>query len=206
MLEIAENSRIDCLDHLLAHKRDGKGLVLVSCHFDSFCMGMVLMGMKGLKVNVINTAMIEDQRIQKDVRNFFQKKYRAMESRMNGRMPYYQTEMNYFYRVLEKGEIVTLMGDIPGSRSTLSLNFLGKGFKVPLGAWNLARKTGSLVGAYVCIRESLGKYRVVCIPPYAPDPDDPLKTLKPVYSFMEAWISKYPHRWVSSDLLPGYHT
>jgi lauroyl/myristoyl acyltransferase len=202
---IAQNSSIDCLEQLLECKRNGQGLVLVSCHFDSFCLGMVLMGMNGLKVNVINTAMIEDPRINQKVRDFFQAKYRAMEFRMNGRMPYYQNEMDYFYKVLEKGEIVTLMGDIPGSRSTLIHKFLGKNFKVPLGAWNLARRTNSLVGAYVCIRKGVGKYQVVFLPPYHPDHDNPLKTMKPIYDFMEKWIRKYPHRWISSDLLMGYN-
>src|SRR6056297_42334 len=113
MKHIAGKSKIASLDILLKNQRKGQGQVLISCHFDSFCLGMVLMGMQGLHINVVNTSDIDDQRIHPTVRSFFQTKYINMEKLINGRMPYYQKEMSYFYHVLDKGEIVTLMGDIP---------------------------------------------------------------------------------------------
>lgn len=204
MSAISGRSTLERQDELTAIQKQGRGMVLVSCHLDSFCMGMVLMGMKGLKIHCINTSMIEDPRIHPAVREFFQRKYRDMEARMNGRMPYYQTEMPFFYEVLEKGEIVTLMADIPGTKSDIHISFCGRPFRMPLSPWHMAVKTESLLGAYVCIREGLGSYRIVCIPPFEPDPEDALKSMKPLYSFLETWILKYPQRWVAADLLPAY--
>ena len=204
MSSIARRSSIDGLQDLLGFHGNGRGLVMVSWHFDSFCMGMVLFGMKGLPTNVINTEMIEDTRIHPAVRSYFMKKYRNMEYRMGGKMVYYQVDLPFFYRALQRGEIVTLMGDIPGSKSDIFIPFLGRRFRMPVGAWHMAKKTGSLLGAFVCVHEAPGRYRVVCLPPKDIDPESPRKTLEPVYAFLESWIKKMPGRWVAADLLPGY--
>jgi len=204
MKHIAGKSKIESLDILLKNQRKGQGQVLISCHFDSFCLGMVLMGMQGLHINVVNTSDIEDQRIHPTVRSFFQTKYINMEKLINGRMPYYQKEMSYFYHVLDKGEIVTLMGDIPGGKSDIIIPFLGTKFKLPLGAWHMAKETGSLIGGYMVVQKGLGSYHVVSYPPVEIDQTDPYKTLIPIYNFMERWIKKMPQRWISADLLPGY--
>lgn len=201
---ISRDSRIESLENLLKNQQKQQGQILISCHYDSFCMGMVLLGMQGIHVNVINTSMIEDPRIHSTVRAFFQHKYRSMESRMHGRMAYYQNEMDYFYQVLDKGETVVIMGDIPGSRSDCYINFLGKRFRMPLGAWHMARKTNSLVGGYMCMRKTATQYQIVTLPPVAINPDSPVETLEPVYRFMESWIRRQPSRWVAADMLPPF--
>ncbi|MCP4691008.1 MAG: lysophospholipid acyltransferase family protein [Desulfobacterales bacterium] len=204
MEEINRRSTVEGVDELLKIQESGRGLVMVSCHFDSFCMGMVLMGMKGLRVNVINTSIVEDPRIHPAVRTFFKRKYGAMEARMNGKMVYYQEDMPFFYKALERGRTVALMGDIPGSKTTFHIPFLGRVFKMPLGAWLMAKKTGSALGAFMCLHESPGRYRVFCLPPRDIDPEDPVRTMTPVYAFLEKWIRRSPERWVSSDLLPHF--
>jgi lauroyl/myristoyl acyltransferase len=203
MRRIAKQSRIDGLDGLLALQEQGRGVVLLSHHYDGFCMGMVLMGMAGLRVNVVNTVMIEHEMIHPAVRRFFQRKYRAMEALMHGRMPYHEREMPYFYDVLKKGQMVTLMGDIPGGKSNVIRNFLGRPFRLPLGAWHMARRTGALVGGYVCLRQGPGVFRVRLHPP-APVSDDPEQSLTGVYDFLDEWIRKHPERWNAADLLSGY--
>jgi lauroyl/myristoyl acyltransferase len=204
MEEISRRSIIEGIADLRRNQDKRRGMVMVSCHFDSFCMGMVLMGMQGIRVNVINTAAIEDLRIHAAVRRFFQHKYKSMEARMHGKMVYHEVDMPFFYRALERGETVALMGDIPGSKSDVYIPFLNSMFKMPVGAWHMALKTNSLLGAFMCVHEGIGKYRVICLPPAEIDPASPLKTLKPVYAFMEAHIRSMPDRWVASDLLPAY--
>ena len=204
MAEIFRRSCVEGISDLRHHQDKGRGMVMVSCHFDSFCMGMVLMGMQGIRVNVINTAAIEDSRINLTVRRFFQHKYRWMEARMQGKMVYHEMDLPFFYRALEQGQTVALMGDIPGSKSDVIIPFLNTRFKMPVGAWHMALKTNSLLGAFMCIHEGIGKYRVICLPPAEIDPESPLETLKPVYAFMEAQIRRMPERWVAADLLPAY--
>ncbi len=204
MEKIRLNSVIYGLEELNYYRAAGRGVILISCHLDSFCMGMVLLGMQGLPVHVINTSAIENPVIHVNVREFYQAKYRAMEQHMHGKMAYHQTEMNHFRRALKRAEVVTLMGDVPGSRSTIHVPFLGRSFRLPLGAWHLARKTNSVLGAYVCIRDGTGRYKVICMSPGEIVPDDPEQSLLPVYDFLEMWIRKMPERWVSADLLSGF--
>ena len=204
MQTISQQSVVEGLDDLLSIQRTGQGMVMVGCHFDSFCMGMVLMGMKGIKVNVINTKAIENPCIHPDVRAFFQTKYRNMEHHMNGKMEYHETNLPFFYQALERGETVALMGDIPGSKSSAMIDFLGTRFKMPVGAWRMAIKTNSLLGGFICLHEGVGRYRVVCLPPSLPNPVSPIEALQPIYVFLEDWIRKMPERWVSADLLPAY--
>ncbi|MCP4680746.1 MAG: hypothetical protein GY864_00250 [Desulfobacterales bacterium] len=204
MGDINRRSTVDRIDDLLEIQKSGRGLVMVSCHFDSFCMGMVLMGMRGLRVNVINTSMIEDPRIHPAVRSFFNRKYRAMEDHMAGKMVYHQVDLPFFYKALEKGQTVALMGDVPGSKTTIHIPFLGRSFKMPLGAWHMAKKTGAALGAFICVHQSSGCYRVFCLPPRDIDPEDPVRTMTPIYAYLEKWIRWAPERWETSDLLPAF--
>ena len=201
---IASQDHIQGIDRLKELAEQKRGVVLLSTHFDSFCMGMVLFGMHGLKVNMMITAAIEDPRIDSSVRQYFQDKYKAMELHMNGKTVCYEYDLDFFYKALARGEIVVLLGDVPGGKSSLYIDFLEKRFQLPLGAWHMAKKTGSLIGAYVTLGYPGGKYESVCIPPMEVHPDDPLCSLMPSYRFLESWIRKMPEKWVASDLWEGY--
>ena len=204
MEKICRRSSVEGIDALLKQQAAGRGIAMVSCHFDGF-MGMALLGMKGLCVNALTTAAgNEDPRIHPVVRSYLNKKYRKLESRMNGKIVYQEENMPFFYKALERGETVVLFGDVPGSKSSVFIPFLGARFKMPLGAWHLAGKTHSLISATVCVHEGVGRYRVICLPPAEPDPKSPLCTLQPIYAFLEKHIRRMPERWVASDLLPAF--
>jgi lauroyl/myristoyl acyltransferase len=203
MHTIRDRTVFEGFQQILNVSHKGRGVVLLSSHLDSFCMGMVLMGMHGLPIHIINTAEIENPRIIQEVRDFFQRKYRSMETLMGGRMPYYQSEMHFFYQALRRGESVAIMGDIPGSKSSVVISFLGQKFRMPLGAWLLARETNSIISGFVCLHQGVGRYKVIFCDPVEAD-EDPECSLRPIYAFLENWIRKCPDRWVSADLLPGY--
>ncbi len=50
---------------------------------------------------------------------------------MNGRMPFYEAEKAFFHERLHQGEMVVLMGDVCGSRSSLYIDFMGKNSGFP---------------------------------------------------------------------------
>jgi len=195
---------VEGLEPLLAMQAAGCGIVMISCHYDGF-MGMALLGMNGLRVNALTTAAgNEDPRIHPSVRRFLYQKYRKLESRMNGRIVYQEVDMPFFYEALKRGETVVLFGDVPGSKSTLQLPFLNTRFRMPLGAWHFAVRTNSVISATICIHEGIGRYRVKCMPPVEADPQNPMITLKPAYTFIERHIRRKPEGWVAADLLPAY--
>jgi lauroyl/myristoyl acyltransferase len=201
---IARKSNVEHLEDLLRIENQGRGLVMFSCHFDSFMMGMVLLGMNGLHTNVITSAVIEDERVHPAVRRFYARYYKAMELHTGGKLIHKEVDLPYFEQALERGETVVNMGDIPGNKSNVLVNFLGRRFKVPLGLWHMARRTNSALGAFVCLYESPGRYRVACLPPRDVDSSSPLESMRPIYAFLEKWIRKLPHRWTAADLWPGY--
>ena len=204
MERICRQSVVEGIDDLLKYQSKGRGLVMVSCHFDGF-MGMALLGMKGLCVNALTTAAgNEDPRIHPAVRTYLKNKYRKLEYRMNGKIVYQEENMPFFYKALERGETVVLFGDVPGSKSNVFIPFLNARFKMPLGAWHLAVKTHSLISACVCVHEGVGRYRVICLPPAEIDPGSPLLALQPIYTFLENNIRNMPERWIAADLLPAY--
>lgn len=205
MNKIKVKSSINGLEEMLALQKAGRGIVIVSIHLDSFCMGMALLGMHGLKIHCVNTkAGVEDPRINPVVTSFLQTKYQNMENLMSGRMEYYETNMQFFYKALEKGETVALMGDVPGSKTTIHLNFAGKKIPMPLGAWKMAVQTKSFLAGYVCLMNGLGKYEVKILKPFEPDPDSPEKSMLPIYNFLEQFIRAYPARWVAADIMAAY--
>ena len=134
----------------------------------------------------------------------FNRKFRAMESLMGGKCVHHEVDRSFFLGALERGETVAILGDVPGGRSTVYIPFLGTNHRMPLGAWQMAKKTGSLVGAFVCLHQRTGQYRVICLSPREVDSDNPLKTMRPIYAFLESWIRRYPERWVAADLLTTY--
>jgi len=204
MDKISQQSQLDCIDELLQNQNKGRGQILISVHLDSFCMGMALMGMRGVFVNGIATSQIEDPRVHPAVRSYFQKKYGSLQHLIQGQVRYHETNMKYFYKVLNKGQLVVIMGDTLDSNSNEYITFLGKSFRLPMGAWRLAKKTNSLVGGYVCLQTGIGHYHIICFPPREIDDRSPKRTLLPIYVFLEEWIRKMPDRWFASDFWPYY--
>lgn len=124
---------------------------------------------------------------------------------MNGRMPYVEVSQTPFLEALRRRDCVGLMGDIPGNRSTVSIDFLGASFRMPLGAWKFARQTQAKLSAFVCVREAGHHYRIETLPPYSVG-DDPLASMRPIYEFLEQRVRQQPDRWTSSYLLEGYES
>ncbi len=202
---LGRQSRIDHVDAYRKALDRRQGIVLVSAHYDSFCMGIVLYGMQGLSIHAVKNAGMEDPRIDPMVRAHFRKKYATMEPLMGGAIHHHEGGgMAFFHERLNRGEMVLIMGDLPGSRSTIRIEFLGKSFCMPLGAWHMARRTGSLLGAFVTLSFPGGRFHTVAIPPYAADPHDPKASMEPIYRFLEQWIMAHPEKWLASDLLEGY--
>ncbi len=200
--KILENLEVENLDELLEIKAK-QGIVFISTHFDAFTLGLMGLGYKGLNMNVINTRGITDDKIPYAVREYYRKKYLAMEKIMNGEMPFIEDDKNFFIERLKHNDSVGLMGDIPGTKSTVFYDFFGKNFKMPLGAWKFALETESMLSGFVCIRLKKHKYKIFTIKPYLPS-QDPYESLKPIYDFLKEYIKNHPEKWLASYLLNNY--
>jgi lauroyl/myristoyl acyltransferase len=201
-----DRSIIENVAPLLESSRQGRGLVLLTCHFDSFTMGLLLLGLAGLHTNGMSSAVVEDQRLPEAVRDFFYRKYRNMEKYMGRPVVHQEHDRLFFYRALGRGDAVFMVGELPPSAGAASIRvrFMGRQVELAGGAWRMAKKTGSLVAAYVCLCEGPGRYRVVCHPPVDPLEGDASDVLAPLYEFFTKHIGKHPQRWWASDLFTVY--
>ncbi len=202
--KICQNSKLNGIEDILKAQKEGRGVVLLSCHFDSFIMGMVLLGKKGINVNVLTSSLVEDKRIHPDVINFFTSKYRLMEKYIGGKMVHYETGLDFYYQALDRGESLVIMADVQGGKSDIYIPFLERNLRMPIGAWHMAKKTNSLIGAYMCIYVSPGVYQINFFPLREIDAESPVNTLLPIYAFLEGWIRKMPGRWLAAEHLMNY--
>lgn len=182
--------------------RRERGLLLLTPHFDSFMLGIAFLGMAGVKINVMTSAVTNDPRVDPAVSQHFFKKYRSMERMMNGgRMLDREDGIRPFYQMLERGECLVVLADAPATAggAAVTPRFLGAQRRLAGGALRIARKTGSDLGAFVCRFEGAGRYRLDGGPILKAS--DPL-ALDTVYGFLSKKILASPGHWWAADMLP----
>jgi len=180
-----------------------QGLILLTPHFDSFILGVVFLGQLGLKINLMSSIGDGGMPINCAVINHFETKYAQMESYMNGGLVLpLESGLKPFYRMLERGECLVVMADVPALASTVSGAtplFLGVRRRLAGGALRLARKTGSNLGSFVCRYESDKHYRLDGSRIVDANKEDSLDV---TYQFLSENILLSPGRWWASDNLP----
>ena len=119
-------------------------------------------------------------------------------------MVHYETGLDFYYQALDRGESLVIMADVQGGKSDIYIPFLERNLRMPIGAWHMAKKTNSLIGAYMCIYVSPGVYQINFFPLREIDAESPVNTLLPIYAFLEGWIRKMPGRWLAAEHLMNY--
>ena len=179
-----------------------RGLLLLTPHFDSCMLGITFLGMAGVKINVMTSAITNDPRVAPAVSEHFFRKYRGMERMMNGgRVLNWEDGLQPFYQMLERGECLVVLPDAPARAGGVAVKarFLGARRRLAAATLLLSSKTGCNLGAFVCRFEGVGRYRVDGGPILAES--DPL-ALDTVYGFLSENILASPGCWWAADLLP----
>ena len=180
-----------------------RGLLLLTPHFDSFFVGVAFVARGGARVNLMSSAVTHDPRVDVAVQRHFSAKYRGLEPWLNGgQVLDMEQGVRPFYRMLERGETLVVLGDAPVLPNGVAAqaDFLGARRLLAGGALRLAEKTGSDIGGYVCCMERPGHYVMEwCEPGPAGDP----QTVQRVYDLFSRAILTAPGRWWGSDLLPN---
>lgn len=191
----------------LAARPTGRGLVLLTSHFETFILGIAALAQRGERLHPMMSSVSADERLARGVRNHFTLKYAGLERHLNGgRLASAETQMRHLYRALQAGEIVVVIADAPGSAEAgLPLPWLGQVRSVAQGALRLAQATGSAMGAFMCNHLG-GRRHAVALSAIEMDlVDEPgLKSVSSVYEFMEQHIRRNPGRWWSAHLLGSY--
>lgn len=203
-------SELNCSLHpknaLTAHGQSGRGLVLLTLHFDSFFLGAGFLARSGKPFNFMASAITQDPRVDIAVQNHFEAKYRGLEAYLNGgKKANMEGGMRPFYKMLAKHQTLIVVGDSPplgadSSDTDIVVNFLGAKRRLAGGALRMAQSTDSDIGAYLCYYVDKGNYRVeICPPAPASDP----QSVQNIYDFFSRAILSDPGLWWGADLLPS---
>jgi len=188
---------------MLAQPR-GRGLVLLTPHFDSFYLGIAFLARAtGGRFNSMASAVTRDPRVDPAVSRHFEHKYRGLERCINGgSVPDMEDGLRPFYRMLQAHETLVVLADapvLPGG-AAMEVDFLGRRRRLAGGALRLAQRSGSDLGAFVCRALAAGRYQIeMCRIGPASDPE----TLERAYRFLGDAILAQPGRWWAADLLPA---
>ncbi len=202
-----QRCRIDGLDAIRETLSRGKGIVLLTMHFDASILGAALLGQAGLKLNPMASDVFGDSRIPFLIRRYFRRKYAGLVSHLNGgRVAYVPRDLAHLYRALRAGEGVVILGDAPAGDTHLAvpIAFFGRRLAFAPGFLRLAEKTGAPVAAFVCLRDSQGGYRITFSPVFWPVGGKHQDNAPRLYAFLEACVRRYPGRWWAADLLTHF--
>lgn len=125
-----------------------------------------------------------------------------------GKVVHFEKNLRFFYKALERGEVVVILADLPaGSMKTeVIVPFLGGTRRMAPGAWRMAKKTDSALGAFVCLHDAPDSYRVLSYLAGYQRPADPVRVMTPLYKFLDQQIRLHPERWWASELLLNYES
>lgn len=183
-------------------RREGeRGLVLLTPHFGSFFLGYTFLCRLGLRCNGMSSSVTNDPQVIPEVQRYYFSKYRALEPKMNGgRILDQENGLKPFYTMLQRGEVLLVLADLPASPTgaAMQVNFLGEIRGLAVGALRMAQQTGSDIGAYVCRHMGKGKYRLEFGPVSSCHDSTALDS---IYQFFSDKIMETPGCWWGADLL-----
>lgn len=195
---------LPALQQALAAQR---GLVLLTFHFDAALWGIGQLGRAGLTLNLMSSAIVEDERVPTIVQSYFQAKYSGLAALFNGgKVMHKETHLAKFYRRLRQGESVVILGDAFATNpdKAIAVEFFGACRLFAPGAVRLAERCGAPLAAFVCLREPQG-YRIAISPVFWPDGSGSHKANFPsLFAFLEEHVRVAPKGWWAADLLPQF--
>jgi len=202
------NLDLSALKAMLKQASPGKGLVVLTAHFDSVTLGVVGLGLCGRITSVTTSNVYENDLVNQSVRDFFNRKYRGAEVFLNGgKFMHVETSLRALYLALRRHETVVVVADAPALSQTRNSSgiwvpWFGHMRKVADGGLRMAQETDSLICAMVCVTDSQGGVRWLCS-----DVLDPRSTPKfetQLFQFMERCILQHPGKWWASHLLQDF--
>ena len=197
------NYRVSGLEYLQQAQRDRAGVILVTAHFDSLYIGLVLMARAGLKINLMSTRITDDPSVPSAISNHFETKVSSLNRLLSpGQVRNHEDNMHYFVKALKRGEIVVIAGDGPATTSGRSqaVNFLGRKRYMSAGPQFLAQSTNSFLASYTNQLSSDGCFDIsISLPTRLAEGG-----LQSAYSALEAQILMQPWRWWAADLMQAY--
>jgi KDO2-lipid IV(A) lauroyltransferase len=189
------------LEHLERALAQGKGVILLLCHFGANQLCMAALGHRGYRINQIGSQP-EDWHKLVDLepssleRRIFDVRLR-LERALPANFVYIDRSMRPVYRCLARGEILIMAFDGRAGSQWLDVPLFHRRMNISSGPFSLARRAGSPIIPLFMVRRPGGRHRVVLHPPLEVPREGPREELlrAPAIEFarlMEHWIRELP--------------
>lgn len=191
------------LEPLLQARREGRGVVLLTGHFDSLYVGLALLARAGLTVNLMSSAITQQQAVPPAIRRHFQRKIASLETLLApGRVVHFEDDLGFFFQALRRGEIVVIACDGPSTtpKRATEVDFLGARRPMAPGPRVLAERASATVAMYRCQESRFGHFEVEVTEPLTLEQGG----LQLAFHAFESHLLAQPWRWWAADLHPTY--
>lgn len=188
--------------------RNGKGAVFLTMHYDAPLMGVVQLGLAGVKANLMTSDVVEDPRVDPVIRKYFVRKYTGIGRFLNGgHALHVERSLRSFYTGLRNGTSTIILCDAPTHLldDALEVKFLGKRRAVAPGCIRIAEKSGVPVVGFICNYLAPGQYQLKLTPLYFPDATGShVENAQRIFDFFSSEIIELPDVWWAADQLPNF--
>ncbi len=187
-------------EHLLELARQRRGGLLLGCHLGSYDMLRLLSARTGIVVNVLMFTQHSAR-----INAFFERLQPDLEMRLIHFEPGSMNAVFEMKAAIERGEFVGMMGDRVWESErerSLSIPFLGRRARFPLGPFLLQAVLGCPLLLTVCVRTGPGRY-VASTEPFAPAGVVPRRErtrraeqlARRYANALEEWCVRAPYQW-----------
>lgn len=201
--ELRVDHAIAGLEALESAAREGRGVLLLTAHYDSLYVGLAILARRGWVLNLMSTRLVESDALPAPVRAFWHRKLEALRRHLRpGRVVHAEDGLRGFVHALRRGEVVVMACDGPAvsAHHATVVDFLGARHAMSGGIDFLAEKAAPLIALYSCVRDRDGTYRISISQPL----DRSAGGIQRAYAELERRILAEPWRWWAADLLHDY--
>lgn len=196
---------IEGLDGLLQVQAQGRGVVLLTAHFDSLYIGLALLARAGARIHLMATRITSHPKVPPAITRHFDHKIETLDALLApGRVARFEDGVRPFVRALRQGDAVMLACDGVGTAMDRPspVQFLGAERLMASGPQFLAEKTGALVALYSCYEDARGVFRIRVSTPM------PLADggLQQAYTLLQEQLLAMPWRWWAADQMRDYRS
>ncbi len=184
---------IEGIDHLTQSLKEGKGVIIATAHLGNYEFGAHVVASRGFDMMILVEAF--------DNAPFLEKLASLRRAKRVRIFPVGISAMREGIQTLRRGGIVTLVCDRDLNGTGIKIQFLGQETAFPVGAVDLALRTGAAIVPIFGLRGPGGISSIFIEPSLkqsrSGDRDQAEReNLESLAAVMEKYIRKYPEQWV----------
>jgi len=183
-------------DELEALIGEGRGLVLLTAHVGNWQSALAHIG--GFKVPINSLMHYQEEAVAK---HFFDLRKKTLPFRII-KSDGFMGGLVEATGALQRGEVVTIMGDRYAGGLATEVNFLGAGVRMPAAPYSLAAATGSPVAVVLAAKTGRRSYRLQLRAVFRPEPSDRENRRRDMEKWagrfagvLEGYLEEYPYQW-----------